>query len=102
MAHICKECLYEGGRRTYTPGTKQMEWFLWLVFLFPGPIYSGWRIINRQHSCPNCKADGTMRRTWLSEGRMLKWEAEAELIEEIEEMETRKRAALPPKSEGHA
>lgn len=89
---ICEKCLYEGHRRTLTPGSKSMEMFLWLVFLIPGPIYSAWRVYGRQHFCPNCKAEGTMRRTWLSTGKMLKWEAEDKLIEEIQEMEARKRA----------
>ena len=34
-----------------------------------------------------------MRRSWYGKGKIAKWEAEAELIREIEEMETRMREA---------
>jgi hypothetical protein len=30
------------------------EFCLWLLFLFPGVIYSFWRMLNRYKGCPVC------------------------------------------------
>ncbi len=91
MSFICQACGYDGIRRTLTPGSRGMEIFLWTVLLIPGPPYSIWRIMARQHFCPNCKSEGTMCRTWLPKGRLVAYENETKLLKEIAQMEDRLR-----------
>ena len=90
MRFICAACGYEGRRRTLRPGSKSMEWVLWLVFFLPGPIYSLWRVLGARHYCPHCGCEKTMVRSWTPRGRALRWEAEMQLDEEIEAMEAQR------------
>ena len=39
-----------------TKGSFFIELFLWLCFLFPGLIYSIWRLTSKYDACPTCKA----------------------------------------------
>ena len=52
---ICQTCGFEGYQKTFTKGSFIMELFLWLVFLFPGVIYSIWRLTSRYSGCPSCE-----------------------------------------------
>lgn len=52
--YVCSNCDYIGKRKAIKPGSGAIEWFLWLVLLFPGPIYSIWRILNKKYKCPHC------------------------------------------------
>ena len=39
-----------------TKGSFVIEVFLWLCFLFPGLIYSLWRLTTRHDACRSCKS----------------------------------------------
>jgi ribosomal protein S26 len=42
--------------RTVTKGSLVAEIVLWLLFLFPGLIYSVWRHSSRYKACPECQS----------------------------------------------
>ena len=50
----CPQCGYEGESQTITKGTLGVEVALWLLFIFPGLIYSVWRFSSRYEGCPDC------------------------------------------------
>lgn len=50
---ICADCGCVG-HKVETPGSFAMEICLYIVFCFPGIIYSLWRIINRGKVCSAC------------------------------------------------
>jgi uncharacterized OB-fold protein len=44
--------------KTHTKGSFVIECFLWLLLLFPGILYSLWRLTTRRPVCPICGAEG--------------------------------------------
>ena len=50
----CPNCQYEGEAKIYTKGSMGIEVILWFFFLFPGLIYSIWRLSSRYKGCPKC------------------------------------------------
>ena len=52
---ICTTCGYVGSPVTLTKGSIWVELVLWLMMLFPGLLYSLWRLTNRTSVCPACK-----------------------------------------------
>jgi len=51
----CPNCEYEGQHKNITKGSFIIELGLWLVFLFPGIIYSIWRLTSKYKGCPKCE-----------------------------------------------
>lgn len=51
---ICPKCGLIGHGRMIMPGNRFTELFLWIVFLFPGPVYSAWRHFNQTLVCFKC------------------------------------------------
>jgi Ca2+/Na+ antiporter len=51
---VCKSCGYLGKAKTVTKGSLGMEIVLWLFFIFPGVIYSIWRLSSKHKACPKC------------------------------------------------
>lgn len=56
MDNICIQCGSIGGAKTYTPGSFIVECFLWCFFIFPGVLYSLWRLSGRRKACWLCGA----------------------------------------------
>jgi hypothetical protein len=52
----CPVCGTVARPRTVTKGNFGLEFFLWLLFIIPGLIYTLWRISNQSKGCPACKA----------------------------------------------
>ncbi len=75
---ICPICGYEGRPKKRLRGTSGMEWFLWLTFLLPGPIYSAWRRIGVKIPCPHCRYPAMVKRS-SAEGKMAQRKLDAEL-----------------------
>ena len=53
---ICSNCGYVGQAKKVTKGSTLMELVLWLCFIFPGLIYSMWRLTTKHLACPKCGA----------------------------------------------
>lgn len=53
---ICSNCGYTGQPKKVTKGSTLMELVLWLCFIFPGLIYSIWRLTTKHMACPKCGA----------------------------------------------
>lgn len=51
---VCTNCGYFGKPKTVTKGSMLIEIALWLCFLFPGLIYSLWRVSSKHTACPKC------------------------------------------------
>ena len=51
---VCVTCGHYGPSVQITKGSLGLEIFLWLLFLFPGLIYSIWRLASRKHGCASC------------------------------------------------
>lgn len=61
MAQIhCTRCSYDGPDKKFTPGYFLLEFFLWLLVILPGLIYSIWRLSARYRGCPICRAKETV------------------------------------------
>jgi hypothetical protein len=56
MKYICANCGYLGEPKKIKRGSPIIEIFLWLFFIFPGLLYSLWRLITKVEACPKCKA----------------------------------------------
>jgi hypothetical protein len=56
MKMICSSCGTVCYPVKITKGSILIELFLWLCFLFPGLIYSIWRLTSRYNACPCCKS----------------------------------------------
>lgn len=54
---ICTNCHYRGEPKTLVPGSMGVELVLWLLFLFPGIIYSVWRLASKKQVCAKCGKD---------------------------------------------
>lgn len=52
--HICLDCEQIGTPKTITKGSFVMEVVLWLMFIFPGLLYSLWRLTTRKEGCSSC------------------------------------------------
>ncbi len=50
----CPNCKYEGNGKYITKGYVAVELVLWLLFLFPGLVYSIWRLSTKKWVCPEC------------------------------------------------
>ena len=52
---VCKDCLstFDQPKRS-TPGSFLLELGLWVMFCFPGLLYSIWRLTTSIKSCPVC------------------------------------------------
>jgi rubredoxin len=50
----CPNCKYEGIGKHITRGSVAVELVLWLLFMFPGLVYSIWRHSTRKWVCPEC------------------------------------------------
>lgn len=50
----CTACRQMGEARRVTPGSFLIEVALWFCFLFPGLIYSLWRVSNKHVVCARC------------------------------------------------
>ena len=47
-------CKYEGNSKHITKGSVAVELALWLLFMFPGFVYSIWRLSTKKWVCPEC------------------------------------------------
>jgi hypothetical protein len=54
---ICTACGSSGRPKTITKGSFVIECFLWLCFIFPGLLYSLWRLTTRRKGCAACGAE---------------------------------------------
>lgn len=52
----CPNCGTVGTPKTRVKGSFFIEVILWLCFLFPGIIYSIWRLTSKDKVCPSCGA----------------------------------------------
>jgi len=57
----CPQCGFEGQSETFTKGSFGLELVLWFLFIFPGLIYSIWRLSSRYKGCPSCKWEHVVR-----------------------------------------
>jgi hypothetical protein len=51
----CLTCGYKGRSVTITKGSLGLEIVLWLLMIFPGVLYTLWRLTTRSQGCPKCK-----------------------------------------------
>lgn len=52
----CTSCGSEGPSKVMTKGSILIEIVLWLMFLFPGLVYSLWRLNTRYKACGTCES----------------------------------------------
>ncbi len=55
--YLCTNCGYMGKAKTITRGSLGIEIALWLLFLFPGFIYTLWRFTSKFKGCSKCNKD---------------------------------------------
>lgn len=67
--YICETCGTDGYPVVEIQGSFIVELGLWLLFCFPGLIYSLWRVSSREKVCPGCKGKMVALRT--PRGQML-------------------------------
>lgn len=51
---ICSNCGFTGTAKKVTKGSTLMELILWLCFIFPGLLYSMWRLSSKHMACAQC------------------------------------------------
>jgi len=51
---VCTSCGTVGLSKRVTRGSIVIEIFLWVLFCFPGLIYSIWRLSTRHNACARC------------------------------------------------
>lgn len=51
---LCMTCQSVGQPKTITRGSFWIEILLWLCMLFPGVIYTIWRLTSRYNGCRTC------------------------------------------------
>jgi hypothetical protein len=51
---LCTRCGTIGSTKTATEGSFAIELVLWVCFIFPGLIYSIWRLTTRKRVCRQC------------------------------------------------
>lgn len=54
---ICSNCGTVGKPKTVTKGSFLIELVLWLSFLFPGFLYSMWRLSSKTKGCRYCGSE---------------------------------------------
>jgi len=52
--YICTTCKSVGTPKKVTPGSIWIEIILWVAFIFPGLLYSIWRLISKKEVCSQC------------------------------------------------
>jgi hypothetical protein len=57
---VCTLCGAIGRPVRKAKGSFIVEVVLWLLFLFPGLIYSLWRLTSKYDACPSCGQPSTM------------------------------------------
>lgn len=53
--YVCTQCGHVGRPKRITKGSFIIEVVLWLCMIFPGVIYSLWRLTSRYDACPACR-----------------------------------------------
>jgi hypothetical protein len=53
---LCTKCLTIAPPKKMTPGSGLIELLLWCFMIFPGIIYSIWRITSKKLICNSCKS----------------------------------------------
>jgi len=51
---VCTTCGHVGKAKKLTKGSIWIEIILWIFFIFPGILYSLWRLISKQDVCSQC------------------------------------------------
>ena len=51
---VCTSCGAVGKPKKYMRGSSAIEIFLWVFLLFPGIVYSVWRLSTQYKGCPRC------------------------------------------------
>lgn len=54
---VCTQCGYHAERKRVTKGSLVIELVMWLAFVFPGIIYSLWRMTSKYWACQSCGSD---------------------------------------------
>jgi hypothetical protein len=54
---ICTACGTQGNPKTRVKGSFLVEIILWMFFLFPGAIYTVWRLTTKEKVCRTCGAN---------------------------------------------
>lgn len=54
---VCTRCLHRGPGTMRARGSFAVEVVLWLLFCFPGAIYSVWRLCSRRRVCRQCQSE---------------------------------------------
>lgn len=49
---LCTNCGYLGQPSKVMKGSAASELILWLLFIFPGLLYSMWRVYSKYEACP--------------------------------------------------
>ena len=70
-AYVCTMCGCQREPILVRRGNGYIEITLWLFFIFPGLMYSLWRLVRKHEVCPKCMQPG-MIRTGSSQGFQLK------------------------------
>ena len=52
---VCTTCGFVGSPKAEVKGSFLVELALWILFCFPGVIYSVWRLTGRKRICPSCE-----------------------------------------------
>ena len=53
--YVCMDCGCQRDPINAKRGLLVIELFMWLLYIFPGVIYSIWRRVRKQQVCPNCR-----------------------------------------------
>jgi len=57
MKQVCKDCGTVGEAKTVARGSMAIEIVLWLCLIFPGLIYSLWRLSSKHETCRACGSE---------------------------------------------
>jgi len=60
-ALICSNCGTVAKPKSVIKGNLIVEIILWVCFLFPGLVYSIWRLSTRAKVCPSCNAPNMLQ-----------------------------------------
>ncbi len=77
--YICKQCGHIGKPKREPQGNSKLEFYLWVILLFPGIFYSIWRRMRYFSHCTRCDSDMLLSIDSLA-GRALKEKVEDDLI----------------------
>ena len=58
----CPNCKYEGIGKNITRDSVAVELILWLLFMFPGLVYSIWRLSTAKLVCPECDFENVRKK----------------------------------------